>query len=157
MKKIILLTIVAVFVFMSGCNGDSRRPADLPKLYPILITVTSEGAPLEKASVILVADPQSKYQSLATTDSGGKAEIVTYGYKGAPEGRYKVIIERTLDDDLVYGKDTSGEQAVVSYTTYRTIDSVTYKKETTPFEVEVPTKPEQSTTFDVGKTVKVKL
>ncbi|MDR1385171.1 MAG: Ig-like domain-containing protein [Planctomycetaceae bacterium] len=75
-KNIFILSLGALF-FVAGC-GDSAKPKDLPKLYPVTITVTSEGTPLENAVVELVSDPPLKFQAITGTDANGKAVMKTY-------------------------------------------------------------------------------
>jgi len=144
-------------VVFTGCGGDSSRPADLPKLYPVTITVTSEGKPLEGAVVELVAVPPLKYQAITPTNAEGKAVMRTYGYDGVPEGKFSVVITRDIDDDFVYVENSDGTQGIGGSTRYRTIDTITYQADSTPFEIEVPLPPNQTTTFEVGETVKVRL
>ncbi|MDR2641689.1 MAG: carboxypeptidase-like regulatory domain-containing protein [Planctomycetaceae bacterium] len=105
-----------VLLAVSGC-GDSSRPKDLPKLYPCVITITQEGKPLENAVVELAATDQnnSKYQSLTLTNAEGKAVMSTYGFAGTPIGKYKVIVRKNIDDDLVYGTNSTGAKEVVAF------------------------------------------
>jgi len=146
----------ALCPILTGCGGDKSRPADLPKLHPVTITVTSEDQPLENAVVSLVASPPLKYQAITPTDAEGKAVMKTYGYEGVPEGKFRVVITRDIDDDFVYVENSDGTQGIGGSTRYRTIDTLTYQADTTPFEIEVPSPPNQNTVFEVGKTVKVK-
>jgi hypothetical protein len=156
MYKNIFILLFGALLFVAGC-GDNTKPKDLPDLHPVMITVTSEGKPLEKAVVNLVSDPPLKFQAITGTDADGKAIMKTYNYNGVPVGNFKVVITRDIDDDFVYGKNSDGSQRTAGSTRYRTLDVKFSKAETTPFEIEVPLKPEQNTTFDVGKTVRVKL
>jgi len=155
MQRLIYSACFASLIFIVGCAGNSDRPADLPKLYPVTITVTAEGTPVEKAVVEFVSDPPSKFRAIGTTNDKGIAEMKTYGQKGSPAGQFKVVIKHDIEDEQVYG--TKGEREyVVSFNTYRTIDEITYKAETTPFEITVPVKSGQKPTFNVGQRVKVK-
>jgi hypothetical protein len=156
MYKNIFLLLFGVLLFVTGC-GDSAKPKDLPELYPVTITVTSEGKPLENAVVDLVADPPLKFQAITGTDANGKAVMKTYNYNGVPVGKFKVVITRDIDDDFVYTQNSDGSQGIAGSTRYKTLDIKFSKADTTPFEIEVPLKSGQNTTFDVGKTVKIKL
>ncbi|MDR1054004.1 MAG: hypothetical protein LBL39_07485 [Planctomycetaceae bacterium] len=155
-KNIFILLPLGVLLFVAGC-GDSAKPKDLPELHPVTITVTSEGKPLKDAVIDLVADPPLKFQAIMATDADGKAVMKTYNYNGVPAGKFKVVITRDIDDDFVYTKNSDDSQGIASSTRYRTLDTKFSKAETTPFEIEVPLKSEENTTFDVGETVKVKL
>jgi hypothetical protein len=156
MYKNIFILLFGVLLFFAGC-GNNTKPRDLPVLYPVTITVTSEGKPLENAVVDLVSNPPLKFQAITGTDINGKAVMKTYNYNGVPAGKFKVVITRDIDDDFVYVKNSDGSQGIAGSTRYQTLDIKFSKAETTPFEIEVPLKPEQNIIFEVGKTVKVKL
>jgi hypothetical protein len=156
MYKNIFILLFGVLLFVAGC-GDNTKPKDLPDLHPVTITVTSEGKPLERAVVNLVSDPPLKFQAITGTDANGKAIMKTYNYNGVPAGKFKVVITRDVDDDFVYTKNSDGTQGIAGSTRYRTLDVKFSKAETTPFEIEVPLKSGENTSFEVGKTIKVKL
>lgn len=115
MKKrygLILLGFVAVG--MSGCGPT--RPADLPPLYPVEITVQQAGAPLAGADVTLFNPSVANYIASATTNEQGVATITTKSntsqWPGAPEGDYTVLIsKKTVPplDPAVDPNDTSPE------------------------------------------------
>jgi hypothetical protein len=146
-----------MLIAFSSCNNNPQ-PDDLPKLYPCTITITQDGKPLDSAAVELVAADQSntKYKSATQTNAEGKAVMSTYGYNGTPAGKYKVIVSKKVDEDLVYAPNTSGGQDVVSYKTYQTVETKYYDAKTTPHEIEITGKEKSvKATFDVGKPIKV--
>ncbi|MDR1478400.1 MAG: hypothetical protein LBJ00_05605 [Planctomycetaceae bacterium] len=155
MKRNIFTLLLGVSFFVAGC-GDSAKPTDLPKLHPVTITVTSEGNALEGAIVQLVSDPPIKFQAITGTDANGKAVMKTYNYDGVPAGNFKVVITRDIDDDFVYTENTDGSKGIASSTQYQTLDTKFYQATTTPFEIEVPLKAGTNTSFEVGKTIKVR-
>ena len=83
--------------------------------------------------------------------------MLTYGYPGAPAGKYKILVSKTIEDDFVYGLNEYGEQAVVSSNKYQMVDSDYSKADTTPHEVEVATKGKTQTTIDVGAPIRVRM
>jgi hypothetical protein len=132
MNKNIFILLLGVLLFIAGC-GDSGDPKDLPKLYPVTISITSEGKPLENAIVNLIADPPLKFQAITGTDANGKAVMKTYNYDGVAAGKFKVVITRHINDGFVYTKNSDGTQGIESSTQYRTIDKKFSQATTTPF------------------------
>lgn len=104
-KLFALLGAVAVTLVV-GCGGP-KKPADLPELYPVKITVIQDGQPLEGASVML-NDPSLKIRFVmgGTTNAQGVAEIKTDAqFPGAPEGEFKITIRKATEPE------SSGEMA----------------------------------------------
>ncbi|MDR1480015.1 MAG: carboxypeptidase-like regulatory domain-containing protein [Planctomycetaceae bacterium] len=147
---------VSVLLFVIGC-GDSPRPKDLPPLFLCTITVTQDGKPLSDAVVKLVTQENNtaKYTPVAMTGSDGKVIVSTYGFSGAPAGKYKVVVSKNIEDDIVYKTNADGEQEIVTYKTYRTVEKIFSNTETTPLEIEItPKNKNTEKTFDVGKPAK---
>ncbi|MDR0521444.1 MAG: hypothetical protein LBH00_06285 [Planctomycetaceae bacterium] len=162
MKALTTITLLIVTItIISGC-GDASRPKDLPKLYPCTVTITQEGKPLADAMIEFVpADAaNAKFRAVSMTGKDGSVKMATYGFTGAPAGKYKVVVTKTMNDDIVYAAEvnpSSGEKDIVSYNTYRMVDEQYSSAETTPFEIEITGKERSVTkTFDAGKAVKVK-
>jgi len=154
MKTIIHILFIAVLAFQIGCGNDPGRPQDLPKLYPVNITVTQEGNPLEGATVTLKSKEAVKYAVCSgTTNAAGVAVLLTYGYAGAPLGQYAVMIDKT---GVEGAKEAINEEGL-SYETggaiYRYVDAQ-YWLESTPLSIDVTEKGAKET-FDVGKPVRV--
>lgn len=98
-KLFALLGAVALSAVV-GCGGP-KKPADLPELYPVKITVIQDGQPLEGASVML-NDPtlQVRFVMGGQTDAKGVAEIKTDGqFSGAPAGEFKVTVRKTTEPE----------------------------------------------------------
>ena len=148
------LLLLPLFLFCS-CS-DSSRPSDLPRLYSCTITVTQGGVPLEGALVELGSPDSQKYNASGTTDASGNAMIMTYGHSGAPVGKYKILVSKIIEDDIVYGTNVYGEQTIDSFNRYKLVDDRYSNMESTPHEIEVTTKKTQ-TTIDVGEAVRKKL
>ena len=150
--------ILFVLIVLCGCT-PSRRPKDLPKLYPCEITVTQKGTPLAEAVVQLVpTETNQKYASAATTGPDGKVVMSTYGFPGVPVGKYKVVVIKNHEDDIVYKTDESGEKVIVSSNTYRMVETAYSNAKTTPLELEITGKgPKIEKTLEVGEPIRVKI
>ncbi len=98
-KLFALLGAVALTAVV-GCGGP-KKPADMPELYPVKITVIQDGQPLEGASVML-NDPSLKIRFVmgATTDSKGVATIKTDAqFPGAPAGDFKITVRKSTEPE----------------------------------------------------------
>jgi hypothetical protein len=103
-----------------------------------------EDKPLHGAvvSLIPVDETQKGWSTGGSTDAEGVAEIYTYSkWKGVPPGRFKVVISKEIEE-IVRKKEVY----------FSLVDSQFTSAETTPFEIDIKGKTEQS--FDVGKEVK---
>lgn len=99
MKKFLLLIGCVALMTLSACGP--KIPSDVPKLIPCTIKVTKAGAPLEGAQVILYKNGGAGSLTVCgTTDASGVAKISTirasYVGKGAPEGDYKVTVNKEV-------------------------------------------------------------
>jgi hypothetical protein len=147
---------IVILLFVTGC-GNVSQPKDLPPLFPCTITITQDGKPLGNAVVKFIAseDNTAKYKPVAITGEDGKVIVSTYGFSGAPVGKYKVVVIKNIDDDIISKTDDAGEQVIVSYKTYRTVEKRFSETKTTPLEIEITSKSKRvEKTFDVGKPVK---
>ncbi|MDR2169910.1 MAG: hypothetical protein LBP59_07205 [Planctomycetaceae bacterium] len=107
-RYFLLVGFVFASVIFCGC-GDKSRPADLPKLYPVKIKATQEGSPLVGASIeIHCMDVSAKYKIAGgISDESGTVDLRTYGYDGAPLGKYKVIATKIVLGELPPGTKLS--------------------------------------------------
>lgn len=102
--------------------GCSRRPADMPPVYPCSITVVDNARPIEGAQVIL--EPLEGTLTVSVngrTDASGVAVIrsnrlgAQYAENGAPAGTYRVLVtkqpkwsgEKTPDEVLTMNMSQS--------------------------------------------------
>jgi hypothetical protein len=117
-----------------------------------------EGASVELAATEETDQNNTKYKSLAITDVEGKVAVSTYGYKGVPIGKYKVVVTKNIDDDPIYKTNPStGREEIISYKTYKTVEPQFSDVKTTPHKIEITGKGKKvEITFDVGKAIKVK-
>jgi hypothetical protein len=165
-KLFALLGAVALTAVV-GCGGP-KKPADLPDLYPVKITVIQDGKPLEGASVQL-NDPSLAIRFVmgGKTDAQGVAEIKTDAqFPGAPVGKFKVTVSKEdipeLPADLAGGPPTDPAElaeynkklAEHGDSACDTVDLQFKKMGTTPAEIEVTTSGAE-TTVDVGEKVNI--
>ncbi|MDO5581969.1 MAG: hypothetical protein Q4G69_12640 [Planctomycetia bacterium] len=99
MKKFLLLVGCVALITFSACGP--KVPSDVPKLIPCSVKVTKGGSPLEGAQVILYkTEGAGSLTVCGTTDASGVAKISTirasYVGKGAPEGDYKVTVNKEV-------------------------------------------------------------
>jgi len=158
MKRNIFPLILAV-LSIAGCTGNDGKPKDLPPLFPCEITVTQDEKPLAGATISLETSGGTNviYIPSGITDESGKAEISTYGFKGAPAGTYKVVVRKTIVEDVKQVTDAYGDLVNDNGVAYRTVEAKFSKPDTTPHEIEVTnSKKMTQATFDVGKAIKDK-
>ena len=163
MKRLILSLLIIGCLFSSGC-GDPSRPKDLPKLYPVKLTFTQEGKPLENAMVVLKnVDPSFKWSVMATTDATGLADIVSHGqFFGAPEGQYKITVIKEVQESAkgLTPQDENVDPAASVYsrgmiTVYTLVEKQYTTEETTPIEITVSRKKADNIkSFEVGKSIR---
>jgi hypothetical protein len=153
MRKILLIVALVVV----GCSPNDK-PSDLPPLYPCTIVVTQDGSPLAEAAIELVpiSPAEAKYRAASITGTDGKVSMTTYGFPGVPAGKYKVVISKNIQDDLVYADNPStGQKEIVSFKKYRTVEPKYSSAERSPYEIEINGKGKKAKhVFDIGKTVK---
>jgi len=154
-------------VAFPGC-GDGR-PADMPKLYSVLLTFTLDDAPLTEAFVTLYStDENSRWAVSGRTDAVGCASLRTNGrYSGAPTGTYKIVIDKVerrgppVPRESELPKDETERQKVFDEigkqtTIIRIVDEKFLTSQTTPLEYEVVAGKNEEI-FDLGKAVSVTL
>lgn len=123
---------------LAGCG-----PAEnVEKVYPVSGVVTVDGKPLTGAKIQTVAfmpeDPKQVLLPTADIDANGRYELLTIGKKGAPLGKYKVLVWATNDPGATgnpWGPD--GKLRKVEYL----IDVKYTSKETSDLSIEVTATP----------------
>jgi hypothetical protein len=154
--RLILLTTALLIV--AGCNGK-KTPDGLPKLYPCEITVIQDGKPLAGATVILFSEDNSVTWGVSGgTLENGVAVMYTHGdFKGAPAGKYKVVITKTVIENQPTQEQLQNPNFAGSFgDSYDTV-ALKYKNmEKTPLRIEVKTQ-KTIENFDIGTAVKNKI
>jgi hypothetical protein len=109
MRKFVFLLLLSLLFPVIGC---SKVPTGLGTLYPVTITVTNKGTPLEGVLVSLVdKEPQTPRGCSALTNSAGVAKITTnlgsYTGNGVVAGNYRVALFKivTLPQELQGGDE----------------------------------------------------
>ncbi len=155
----ILIPVLLLTVFV-GC-GKEKRPEGLPDLYPFSVKILQDGAPLEGANVTLITDDSAlmRWPCGGNTDANGVAKLNTYGFDGAPAGKFRVTVTKTETS----GGPQSDEEAaklmqeggVNTSTSFDLVDPVYKNQDKTPLAVEVvASKTATVAEFDVGESTR---
>jgi len=155
MRTILVLAFSVALVLQAGCGKDPNRPADLPTLYPVKITVTQEGQPVTEATVTVTSKTPMKYGSSSTdTDATGVATLRTYGYVGVPAGEYTVTIEKRGVEGARETTNEYGEPEMRGGQIYQYVDAQFASQASSPLSITVTDKG-ATETFEVGAPGKV--
>jgi hypothetical protein len=155
MRTTSVLTFIAALSLLIGCSQNHGRPVDLPRLYPVNITITADGAPLEGAGVTLQAKTSATYGTAsAETNAAGIATIRTYGFPGAPLGEYTVTVEKRIIEGVREVIDSEGVVNEVGGRVYQLVNDRYVNRESTPFSITVTERGARET-FEVGAPVRV--
>ncbi len=149
MKKVII-AFLPLFLFVLGCGGQ-RLPSDMPKLYPVKLTITQKGTPCAGASVFLAnEDSNFKWAVTGVTDQTGVAELKTNGsYTGAPAGKYNISVRK--DEYVREGESKPGSPAPIT-AQFQMVEEKYTVPSTSGLSIEIKGKTNE--TFDVGEAVK---
>ena len=155
MRTLTIFTLSVALLFQAGCGGNDGRPADMPKLYSVRITVTQDGNPLDGATVTLVANTPSTYgESSGTTDASGVATMMTYGYAGVPADDYAVRITKSVVEGATERLTEEGRPIMTGGQLFQYVEERYTQTNTTPHSLTV-TDRAVTETFDVGSPVRV--
>ena len=144
MKKSLLLGLCLAIL---GC-GSAPLPDGMPKLSSCVITVQSDGQPLEGVVVAFHhSDPAFRWAPGATTNAAGKAVMVTHGqYFGVVDGDYVITVSKMERESFDPAKPPREIKV------YTLIDAQFSNPKTSPLKISVAGKTAQ--TVDVGKGIK---
>ncbi|MCL2743957.1 MAG: hypothetical protein FWE67_08900 [Planctomycetaceae bacterium] len=158
----LLPSAVCCLLSLSGCNSGPALPSDLPKLTPCALTFTQEGQPLDGAMVTLNPTDGSKWYPSGITDEKGTVELYTNGkYKGAPKGKYKVVVKKIYTEPSKLGPPV--EEGAPGYEEWQqkaskekrgswsVVEKSFTNVDTTTLEVDIPA---AAATYDLGKAAK---
>lgn len=155
MRTILLITFVVILAFQAGCSKDPNRPDDLPKLYPVRITVTQEEKPLEGATVTLSSKTPMKYGSCsAETNASGVAVLKTYGFCGVPVGQYAVTVEKRGIEGARESTTEDGLTIQSGGKVFQYVDTQYTNENSSPCSIDVTEKGAKDA-FEVGAPVHV--
>ena len=139
------MTLLSVGI-LTGCSSKPERP----QTYPVTGTVTSNGKPIEKATVVFVPSTQGVEPAAGITNAEGKYQLTTYSAgDGAQAGAYRVKVSKydtkppTADDKQRYMTQEE-EQKIYAED----------ERPTPPSKNLLPRKYESETTSGIVHTVK---
>lgn len=154
-------------LLFTGC-GDSR-PEGMPDTYPASITITQAGAPLADATVVLYPEDSTltRWPVGGTTDEQGTATLMTSTqYEGAPAGKFKVIVSKSVTEGDPYPKhpgqgatreeinDYDRALKTGKFEVFKVVAEEYRTAGTTPLSVEVASSGDNMFSEDLGDAVK---
>jgi hypothetical protein len=133
----IALALCAAIVTTFGMTGCSVEPK------PVEGTLTLDGKPLSKATVVFVSenekDPHNHARSAyASTDENGRFHLLTRNQEGAFPGDYKVTVSRFVYPEGTKEPTTPGEIKQLSHLRQEGVPTRYTKFEETPLRISVP-------------------
>ena len=138
MKTNLISWLLLLPCVLFGCSPAEK----VETFYAVSGQVTVDGKPLTGAKIQTVSfmpeDPKQVHLPTADIDANGRYEMLTIGKKGAPLGKYKVLVWATNDpaaSENPWGPD--GKLRKVEYL----IDPKYTSKETTDLLIEVTATP----------------
>lgn len=153
------------------CGCGEPLPEGMPELYPTTITITQDGEKLAGATVSLFPeDPAlTRWPVGGITDDNGTATLVTYGkYQGAPAGKYKVMVNKTVSEgdpipeppaqDASPAERAAYDRAIKtgSYEIFQVVAEEYRTANKTPLTVDIAANGENAFPLDIGASVKEK-
>ena len=161
-KQISPLCLIISLVLLAGCGP--KMPDGMPKLYPVTITVTQENKPLADALVSLRSvDPAATgtWTVGGRTDTNGSVELYTDGFRGAPLGKFKVVLIKqetegmeALSEAQESGGNIANAQKGVKI--WSVVKEEYNSQSQTPLEVEI-TAGTKTLELDAGPAVKIEV
>lgn len=102
-NTLVIALALGLTVPLVGCG--KKKPDGMPDLQPATVSIIVDGKGISNANVILQPEDAkaNAWVPAGTTDETGKATISTNGFKGAPEGNYKVVV--SAPEEIDYGED----------------------------------------------------
>ncbi|MDR1384735.1 MAG: hypothetical protein LBJ67_12955 [Planctomycetaceae bacterium] len=155
-RKILLtgVTVVLCLLFSVGCAEP--KPEGMPQLYPVTLTFQQEGKPLTEASIRLLPQFPCTWFSGGSTDTNGRAKLVTHGkYNGIPAGKYKICVDKFYSDGELPSMDPNKTTKPMVH--YNLVETQYTLPDKTPLEIEVKKGQNSFSPFDLGKAVKEQL
>ena len=166
----IRIPVVPLFFILPFCFGCGQKlPSDLPPLFPTTLVIVQEGKPLADA-VITMTTSESKWSVTGMTNSQGEAKMFVNGtYEGAPEGEFKVIVNKTetekpnippppsdADPNAMSHYNEKIAPLLAQAKTYNLVEPVNGTFETTPLAVSV-VRGTSRYSLDIGKAVRIEV
>lgn len=148
--KLTYLMSLLVILTMIGCSEE--RPAGMPKLMKVSLSLTQEGKPLSDATVALYSEtPAFQWTVGGVTDNRGVVVLKTHGnYTGVPEGKYKVCVKKFVREGEL---QTMANPGAPPPKDYNLVESQYGQQKDTPLSIEIKAGSKYEP-LDVGKAVK---
>ena len=167
-RSFVLSSMLLALVFTVGCGGQ-KLPPDMPKLFPVKMTITQEGQPLADA-MIMLSMVDGKWPAQGRTDANGVITkfYTNSQYEGVAAGKFKVCVrkvERERDKIEIPPAPTDPKEqsewrqkyygrATPPPKEYDLVEAVYADPKTTTLEIEVDADNKEFT-LDAGKAVRV--
>lgn len=163
----IFMVFFLITAHFTGCGGQ-KLPADMPKPYPVSVTVIQDEKPLPEASIALM-HTDGKWSATGKTGADGVArDFYTNGtYKGVVPGKFKVVVKKIeterehveippepTDPQEKYAWRTKYKESRTPPKEYDLVEKQYGDTKTTPLEIAV-TSEKNEFSVDVGKGVRV--
>lgn len=152
--------LIALAVVSTSCKKEAR-PEGLPELYPFSIKLVQGGAPLEGANVTLQSDDPAlmRWPCGGNTDAEGIAKLNTFGFDGAPAGKFKVLVFKSETEGGAQNSEEAAQmmrdRAADTSQRFDLVDPKYKLDRTTPLSLEVVAGPDNPTPeFDLGEAVR---
>ena len=156
MRTVLILSISLALLLHMCCSRDDGRPADMPKLYPVTISIIQDGVPLDGATVTLISKTPSTYGTASATTVAGTARPRTYGFDGVPAGDYTVLVEkRVTEGEREITQEGIGVVGTIGGRVYQLVNTQFTTQATTPLGISVAERRGATETFDVGTAIRV--
>ena len=158
MRTFLFLTLNIALLLQAGCGPRDGRPADMPRLYPVQVSIIQDGKPLGEADVTLTAKTPTNYGvSTGFTGASGIAILRTYGYNGVPVGQYTVaVVKHIVEGATLATSEIDGSTYETGGTIYQTVDVQYTDTVESPLIIDV-TEKGATESFNVGAPVRVSL
>jgi hypothetical protein len=160
---------ILLFFFCSFLGCGEKLPENMPKLYPVQLTLVQEGKPLDGAMVLLKRHSETtKYSCGGISGANGVVKIQTHGkYAGAPEGTYTVTVSKSItersgpwheipSEDAAARTWLNENQSRLKKTNYHVVNLRYGNSQTSDMEISVTTSGLRKT-LDLGSPVRVEI
>lgn len=160
LRKLFCLTLACALVLTSVSCKKEKRPEGMPEIYPVTLKIIQGGQPLEGAEVSMTSDDPIlvKFPAGGVSDKDGLAQVLTYGFKGAPAGKFKVTVAKyeVLNRPSSYEEAQKMQSEGLQEESFDLVEPEYGAKATTSLTVEVQaSKSAQTFDLDVGEPVRI--
>ncbi|MDR2440527.1 MAG: hypothetical protein LBE12_14290 [Planctomycetaceae bacterium] len=124
--RVLLLLFISTIVF--GCSYGPEKPTDLPKLYPVEVSVKFGGKAIENVNVSLIPVDKSKWNAAGSTNSKGIAKLSTsFSFSGVPAGQYIIAFSKNQTIGTAENASTVESEIPLKYSVTQSQETVEIK------------------------------